>query len=317
VGLATSTAINAVIIDIKDYSGTISFHTGVPELEDATENAPGCVVKDMKEFVADLHKKNIYVIGRITVFQDPYYAPKHPDLAVQKKSDGSVWKDRKGISFVDVSAQPYWDHVILLAKTSYLAGFDEINFDYVRFPSDGNMSNISFPKSNALLAADPEHGKATALKNFFIYLSKALRDTSWFPTGETGPKISADLFGMTTTNMDDLNIGQVLENVSPYVDFIGPMVYPSHYPAGFNGYKDPNQHSYDIVKFCMDKAVARLKAIGEDPLKLRPWLQDFDYPVTYTPAMVSAQIKATYDAGLTSYMLWDPANTYTPSVLND
>ncbi|NTV44911.1 MAG: hypothetical protein HGA67_04485 [Candidatus Yonathbacteria bacterium] len=317
VGLATSSAINAVIIDIKDYSGTVSFHTGVPELEDSTENAPGCVVKDMKEFVADLHAKDIYVIGRVTVFQDPYYAPKHPSLAVQRASDRGVWKDRKGISFVDVSARPYWDHVVLLAKTSYLAGFDEINFDYVRFPSDGNMKDIYFPASNTLLANDPENGKAEALKAFFVYLSAALRDTAWLPEGDTGPVLSADLFGMTTTNTDDLNIGQVLEYVAPYVDFIAPMVYPSHYPKGFNGYSDPNAHCYDIIKFSMDKAVARMKAIGEDPLKLRPWLQDFDYPVPYTPGMVSAQIKATYDAGLTSFMLWDPANKYTPSILND
>ena len=316
-GLLDETAANAVVIDIKDYSGTVSFHTGVAELEDATDNAPGCVVKDMKEFVADLHKKNVYVIGRITVFQDPYYAPKHPSLAVQKKSDGSVWKDKNGISFVDVSSESYWEYVETLAKESYKAGFDEINFDYIRFPSDGNMTNISFPKSNTILEGDPENGKATALKNFFTHLSSVMRDASWYPSGTSGPKLSADLFGMTTTNTDDLNIGQVLENTAPYFDFIAPMVYPSHYQTGFNGYNDPNAHTYDIIKFSMDSAVTRLKAMGEDPNKLRPWLQDFDYPVTYTPAMVSSQIKATYDAGLTSWMMWDPANKYTPSILNN
>ncbi len=317
VGLAESSAINAIIIDIKDYSGTIAYHTGIPELEDATENAPGCVVEDMKAFVAELHAKGIYVIGRVTVFQDPYYAPNHPELAVQRASDKSVWKDRKGISFVDVSARPYWDYIITLAKTSYLSGFDEINFDYVRFPSDGNMTNIYFPKSNGVISANPENGKALALKAFFAYLSSALRDSAWLPEGASGPKLSADLFGMTTTNTDDLGIGQVLEYTLPYVDYVAPMVYPSHYPDGYNGYADPNAHSYDIIKYAMDKAVVRAKAIGEDPNKLRPWLQDFDYPVTYTPSMVSAQIQATYDAGLTSFMLWDPANTYTPSILND
>jgi len=317
VHIIETTAVNAVIIDIKDYSGTVSFYTGIPELDDATENASGCVVRDMKEFVADLHAKHVYVIGRITVFQDPYYAPKHPSLAVQRKSDGAVWKDRKGISFVDVSAEEYWDVIISLSRASYLAGFDEINYDYVRFPSDGNMKDIYFPKSATILAENGEQGKAIALENFFIYLSTKMHETEWLPKGDAGPILSADLFGMTASNTDDLGIGQVLERAAPYFDVIAPMVYPSHYPPQFNGYTDPNDHPYDIIKYAMDTASARLVAIGESPLKLRPWLQDFDYPVEYTPAMVSAQIRATYDAGLTSWMMWDPANTYTPSVLSN
>ncbi len=132
-------------------------------------------------------------------------------------------------------------------------------------------------------------------------------------------ELSVDFFGMTATNYDDLNIGQVLETAVPYFDYISPMVYPSHYPVNFMGYKsvaEVNAHPYEIVKFSMDSAVRRVKAVGGDPLQMRPWLQDNDYPVHYTPAMVRAQIQATYDAGLTSWMLWDAGNTYTREALN-
>lgn len=323
--LIDDTELNSVVVDIKDYSGTISFKPETPIL---TENGGvGCRTTDMRKFVAELHGRNIYVIGRVTVFQDPYYTKAHPDQAVKKLSDGTVWKDRKGLSFVDVGSKKYWDYVVALAKESYDIGFDEINFDYVRFPSDGDMKDIDFTLSGG-------HSKAEALRIFFDHLHSEL--------APTGMVMSADLFGMTTTNTDDLNIGQVLENALPYFDFIDPMVYPSHYPTGFNGYKDVNAHPYDIVKFSLDRAVERAKAstttthlsgseivsmaTGTKPTlyskpiypisKIRPWLQDFDYPVPYTSDMVRAQIKATYDAGLTSWLMWDPGNKYTREALD-
>ncbi len=120
---------------------------------------------------------------------------------------------------------------------------------------------------------------------------------------------------MVTTNTDDLNIGQVLENTLPYVDFVAPMVYPSHFPPTWNGLKNPAANPYDVIHYSMGKAVERAKAMGEDPLKLRPWLQDFNLGATYTKDMVRAQIDATYDVGLTSWMMWDPANTYTEGSL--
>jgi len=320
--LVDETELNAIIIDIKDYSGTISFDTTRPEFKDHA--GTGCRVKDMREFIQTLHEHDIYVIGRITVFQDPLYTKLHPELAVQSISTGGPWKDYKGLSFVDVSAKPYWDYVVALAKDSYEAGFDELNFDYVRFPSDGNMKDTKYVWSGTT-------PKALALRAFFEYLHGALKDT--------GAVLSADLFGMTTTNTDDLNIGQVLEHALPYFDYIYPMVYPSHYPKGFNGWSNPNQHVYEIIKFSMDRAVARALSTTTvianlpesepiasttpqrytkpvyDKLKLRPWIQDFDYGGTYGEVEVRAQIQATYDAGLTSWLLWDPANKYTPSAL--
>jgi hypothetical protein len=184
------------------------------------------------------------------------------------------------------------------------------------------MKDIYFPWSNDILVANVaapaigtttpavKSGKSIVLRSFFEYLHENF--------GPAGIPISADLFGMTATNYDDLNIGQILEDAAPNFDFIAPMVYPSHYPIGFMNYKsvtEVNAHGYEIVNYSMAIAAKRLTAIGESPLKLRPWLQDNDYPVHYTPEMVRAQIQATYDAGLTSWMLWDAGNTYTQAAL--
>ena len=306
VSLVDETELNSLVIDIKDYSGTISFKTDNPILREI--NGGGCRMADMKEFIGLLHEKGIYVIGRITVFQDPYFTKKRPDLAVKKESDKTlVWKDYKGISFIDAGAREFWDYIVELSKESYLIGFDELNYDYLRFPSDGDMYDIFYPFSEEVVVADPFFGKAKVIRDFSKYLYDELAGSD--------AVLSADLFGMSMTNSDDLNIGQVLEYLAPYFDYIAPMVYPSHYPRGFIGYQDVNKYPYEIVKFSMDKGVERLLAASSTPNKLRPWLQDNDYPVPYTPEMVRAQIQATYDAGLNSWMLWDAANTYTRGAL--
>lgn len=316
VGLLETTELNSIVIDIRDYTGKIAFPTENPVLKDMVSD--DCGARDMKEFLKLLHDKNIYVIGRITVFQNPYYTKLHPDQAVQHKN-GGVWKDRKGLAFVDVGATPYWDTVVELAKESHAIGFDEINFDYIRYPSDGDMAAAVYIKRDGKT-------KQEMLEDFFKYLHEKLKPT--------GIVMSADLFGMTTTNTDDLNIGQVHERALPYFDYIAPMVYPSHYPSGFNGYKDVNKHSYDIIHYSMSEAVRRTVATtttvaaythtaiastspqlyskpSYPASKMRPWLQDFDYPVEYTPAMVKEQIKANEDVGLNSYMFWDPGNKYS------
>lgn len=327
VKLIDETELNSVIIDLKDYSGGIAFTTATPAL--APYVSLKCGAADMKDFVASLHAKNIYVIGRITVFQDPLYTAVHPELAVKRASDGAVWKDKKGLAFIDVGARPFWDYIVTLAQESYRLGFDELNFDYVRYPSDGDMRDIAFTHSDGKT-------KAEQLEEFFAYLHDQLQPTNLSSTNK--PIISADLFGMTTTNTDDLNIGQVLERALPYFDYIAPMIYPSHYPRGFNNWANPNEHIYEVIKLAMDSAVARtvatttpVEAFGHERMgtstpaiyrkavydknKIRPWLQDFDYGGNYGPTEVRAQIKATYDAGLTSWMLWAPSNRYTREAL--
>lgn len=330
VSLIESTALNAVVIDIKDYTGTIAFKTEHPLLQAASLTT--CGAGDMKEFIATLHEKDIYVIGRITVFQDPFYSSHHADQAVQSKSrPGEPWKDHKGLNFVDVSSRPFWDYIVALSHESIAMGFDELNYDYIRYPSDGPMDDAVYKNPN----------KTEALERFFVYLHEKIEPT--------GVVMSADLFGMTASNTDDLGIGQQLERALPYFDYIMPMVYPSHYPDGFNGYSDPNNYPYEVIKYAMDRAVARTIATetvvrtldgkpimrtetvpatettatttrevptgrytkeAYDKLKIRPWLQDFDYGKDYLPKDILAQTQGTYDAGLTSWIFWDPANKY-------
>jgi len=299
------TEVNAVVIDIKDYTGRIAFKTEDPLLQKygASENR----IPDVREFIKYLHDKNIYVIGRISVFQDPHMVTQRPDLAVKRKSDGNVWKDYKGISWLEVGSQEVWDYVVALAKESYNTGFDELNFDYIRFPSDGNMQDITYAFYDSASST-----KAETLRDFFSYLYKNLSDVR-----KDGATLSADLFGMITTNKDDLNIGQVLEFAEPYFDYIAPMVYPSHYPAGFQGYANPASEPYGVVKFSMGRAVERLVLASTTPSKLRPWLQDFDLGAVYDANMVRAQMQAVYDVGLDSWMLWDPKNIYTRGALLD
>jgi len=312
VKIADETEINTIVIDIKDYSGKLIY----PIENNPTLKAFGSEevrVRDLKEFIQELHKKNIYVVGRVAVFQDAYFVKHRPDLAVKTKDGSAVWKDRKGISWVDPGSKEYWDYIILVAKESHDIGFDEINFDYIRFPSDGNMQNISYPFSSTT-------PKATVIKNFFEYLHTAIEGDPELSKLKT----SADLFGMVTNTRDDMGIGQVLENAIPYFDYIMPMVYPSHYPANFQGYKEPESYPYEIIKFAMQEAVVRSELLasstGQSKIeyknKMRPWLQDFGLRVSYGPTEVRAQIKATNDLGLTSWILWSPSNKYTKGVLN-
>jgi hypothetical protein len=321
--LVDSSEVNSIVIDIKDATGKVAFTT-----DDASLNAVGCIenrIPDIKDFIKELHEKNIYVIGRVSTFQDPCFVAKHPELAVKTQDGLRVWKDRKGISWIDAGAKEAWDYNVQIAKASHDIGFDEINFDYIRFPSDGNMKDISFPYSGT-------KSKPLVIREFFQYLDAELHSQPIIAStvGTTTPQkadprkddkgnlienitISADLFGMVTTNKDDLGIGQVLENALPYVDFVSPMVYPSHFPATWNGIPNPAAKPYDVIHISMKRAAERATAMGIDVHKLRPWLQEFNLGAVYTADMIRAQMQATYDVGLNSWLIWNPSNKYNAS----
>jgi len=331
--LIDTTELNAVVIDIKDYTGIVSFPRPLALGRSDVRREKGCVVSDMKEYIHMLHEKNIYVIGRISVFQDPFYTSIFPEFAVKKISDGQVWKDFKGLSFIDVGAKPYWDYIVELSKEAYALGFDELNYDYVRYPSDGNIKDALYTwtpnqeqSSGTGQASTTQSSrlmtKAEVLESFFAYLHDSLKDT--------GVKTSVDLFGMTTTVENDMGIGQVLELSLPYFDYISPMVYPSHYPKTWNGFTNPAEYPYEVVKIAMTRGIERERehnisignfsvdingATSTPSSKFRPWLQDFNLGATYDVDKVRAQIQATYDVGLTSWMLWSAANKYTVSAL--
>ena len=307
--LVEDTEINSIILNIKDETGKIAFDVKDPLFKNAiADSSEGeCKIHDIKSILENWHSKGIYIIGRIPVFQDPQLVKERPDLAVKKFEGGDIWKDHKGISWLDAGSKEVWDYVIALSKEAYDLGFDEINYDYIRFPSDGNMKEIYYPISEERINLDPENGKAKILQEFFVYLNNKMK--------KEGIVTSADLFGMVTTNDDDLNIGQILEYALPFFDYICPMVYPSHYPSGFIGLNNPAAYPYEVIKYSMDSAVKKALNASSSPDKLRPWLQDFDLGATYDATKVRAQIQATYDAGLDSWLLWSASNRYTKEAL--
>ncbi len=318
--LASSTEINAVVIDVKDYTGRISFPVSDPAL--LAIGSAERRIPDIKEFIQSLHDRGIYVIGRISSFQDSFLIKVHPEWAVKTKG-GEIWSDFKGVKWLDAGAKPVWDYLVAIGKEAYSVGFDELNFDYIRYPSDGNMQDISY-------SWDAGRSREEVMRSFFLYLREQFVST--------GIPISADLFGLTTSAEGDLGIGQNILDALPFFDYVSPMVYPSHFAKGFMGYAKPSEHPYEVIKYSMGKAISKAEATttldriqGLDPIastspqlynktvfdknKLRPWLQAFDLGAVYTPAMIRAQIQATNDLGLTSWMLWDAGSTYDKKAL--
>jgi hypothetical protein len=295
---ATGTELNAIVIDIKDYSGRIGYVVLDPRYADKTIDAIGSAqnrIPNIEKFIASLHSKGVYVIGRIQNFEDPYALKTHPEWYVKKAND-TLWKDASGAYWLDPDNQEAWGYLVAIAKQGYDVGFDEINFDYVRFPSDGSVNAAVYNMTASTTKAD-------VITSFFSYLHDQL--------SPLGIPISADIFGQVTSDTGDMGIGQHFEDALPYFDFIDPMVYPSHYINGFDGYQNPAAHPYEIVKFAMDHAVDRANAASSTPSKIRPWLQGFDLGAVYTPNMLKAQMQATADSGLGSWLVWNAASVYT------
>ena len=303
IDLIGATELNAIVIDIKDYSGYVGYDTAVAEVE--KYDAKEIRIVSVDNLVRRLHKENIYAIARVTIFQDPRLALARPDLAIQNRETGGIWLDRKGLGWMDPTSKEVWDYNIEIVRDILSHGFDEINFDYIRFPSDGNIYNTQYPFWDEVKLA------SEVMKDFFQYLRLELPDA----------KLSADIFGQTTVNYDDLGIGQIIEDAYESFDYVSPMVYPSHYISGFLNFQNPAIHPYEVVKYSMDAAILRLKnyrnaTSSNQNSKLRPWLQAFDLGAVYTPEMVRKQIQAIYDAAsstpefLNGFMLWNPSNIY-------
>ncbi|MBN1779194.1 MAG: putative glycoside hydrolase [Candidatus Buchananbacteria bacterium] len=279
VDLIKATELNTVVIDIKDYTGKIFFAADIPLARKI--GSEEIRLPDLKNLLASLKEQGIYTIARITVFQDPYLAESRPNIALKDKS-GNIWRDWKGLSWVDPTQQLVWDYNIDLARQAVAVGFDEVNFDYVRFPSDGDIKQIAY----ANLADASYEGKSKVMAAFYKYIYDQLR----FEPIVT----SADLFGMVMWRSDGLNIGQRYQDAAPYFDYICPMVYPSHFPDGFEGFANPAEHPYEVIYRSL---VNGEKLVSQPRAKLRPWLQDFNIGAVYDGSMIESQKKATYDAG--------------------
>ncbi len=314
INIAKTTEINAVVIDIKDFSGYIAYDTTVPEVEEY--NAEQIRISNIDSLIQKFHEEGIYVIARITVFQDPVLARARPDLAIHSKSKlsssisstpsfSSLWSDNMELAWIDPAAKESWDYNISIAKDAVSHGFDELNFDYVRFPSDGNLQDMSFSFWDGKI---PKH---LVIREFFKHLRQGLPTT----------KISIDLFGLSTVSSNDLGVGQIIEDAFEYFDYVCPMIYPSHYADGFMGYQNPAEHPYEVVKYSMEgafKKLASYKQSQKTNVQLRPWLQDFNLGAIYDAEMVRSEIRAAHDAAgdnFKGFMLWSSWNVYTIEAL--
>jgi hypothetical protein len=302
--IADSTEINAFVVDFKE-SDTYLVHdsTGIALAKEiGADQRPGS--KWLPALLDTLKAHNIYPIARIVVFKDRMLAEKKPELAI-RHINGGIWKDLKGKPWVNPYHRTVWDYNIAIAREALDMGFSEIQWDYVRFPdvTDNMRQTMAFPGSNG-------KSRAENIRDFLLYSREQLKQYQ--------VPVTADVFGLVTHMENDTGIGQNWEMVITSADAVLPMVYPSHYYPGMYGFQQPNAHPYEMVRISMQDAVERtayLKARGEPVGEIRPWLQAFtaDYlhdNITYGPSHVRQQIQAAYDAGLKSWVLWNPRSDF-------
>ena len=285
--------LNSAVIDIKDSYGRVIWQNNNFFLKGP--NSSQDKIRDLTSLVRKFRKNGIYTIARISVFQDNELAENRPELALLDKKSGQIWRDNRGLSWVDPASLEVWTYNINLAKQAFSAGFEEVNFDYVRFPSDGSIWDIKYP------IWDGKKSKPEIIKDFFAFQNKELK--GFGPT-------SVDIFGMTLWHIEDgldMNIGQRLIDALPYFAYVCPMVYPSHFPSGFLGFSNPADHPYEVIY----NGLSRAKPFFEGrESKLRPWLQSFNLRADYTPEMIRQEIQAVEDGSGYGWILWNAQNNY-------
>ena len=305
---------NAVIIDIKDEAGQLSYDSNVQIAKDI--GASRNMIKDINSVIKELHDNGIYVVGRIVTFKDPIYAGSIKTSVAYKKADGTTWKDYSNNAWPNPYNQNSWEYPIELAKEAATLGFDEIQFDYIRFPSsEGKVSQIAYGFNS------DTYSKSDTINAF---LKKVMEELKSYNV-----TISADVFGITTKRDGDFeNIGQDFAKIAGIVDVICPMIYPSHYANNEYKIAKPDLAPYDIVYKALGDAIKRTEIYSGDAsakvANIRPYLQDFTASwlgsgnyITYTKKEVSAQIKACYDLGIDDFTLWDPSNKYCYDAIKD
>lgn len=304
VELAKNTELNSYVVDIKDDDGYVGYESQVPEVRE--------VGGWMKKYDADkvlkaFHENGIHVIGRIVCFKDTILSSKKPELAIKDKR-GGLYKtkntDGKMITWLNPYEKGSWSYLIAIAREAVNKGFDEIQFDYIRFANDGPKQYMDFTAYT-----EP---RDKAINDFLDYARKEL----------PGVVLSADVFGIICESPGDTeNIGQNLESIGKNINYISPMAYPSHYANGQIVNKvtfpKPDLDPYNVVYNTLVKAKDRISKVGDYNAGVRPYIQDFTaswlkkgYYQTYGPEQVKQQIKAVYDAGYEQWILWDAMNTY-------
>ncbi len=299
--LAERTELNAVVIDVKGDRGWILYATELEQALAAGAQGPA-TLRDFDALMANLKARGIYTIARIVTFKDNVLARARPDLAVIDTRTGTPWIDNERLAWMDPFQEEVWDYNIAIAREAVRRGCDEVQFDYVRFPTDGRLGAARYAKPNT---------KETRLPAIAGFLERARREL-----GALGAFVAADVFGYTAFNENDTDIGQRIEELTPHLDFISPMVYPSGYHKGIPGFANPVEHPYQVV---FESVRLIRKRAAHTRVRVRPWLQDFrDYAFDrriFGVNEIRAQMKAADDAGAAGWMLWNPRNDYTAAAL--
>jgi hypothetical protein len=293
IAIADSTEINAFVIDIKDEFG-LNFHSSDPLLQ--KNEGVTTKVTNLKALVDTLNAHGILPVARIVVFKDSVAARMNPEHTI-RRADGSPWRDRKGLTWVNPYANAIWEYNFRVAEEAIRIGFGEIQFDYIRFPEPyKSLPAQIFPESNG-------RTKSQALAEFLNAANKRI--------DKFGIRTTADIFGLVTTVNGALEVGQAWEPLSRSVDVLLPMVYPSHYPRGAFGFSRPNAEPYNVIHIAISRARERNAAIGITGQRVRPWLQAFTLGTPrYGPAEIEQEKRAVYDSGFDSWVLWHPGSQY-------
>jgi hypothetical protein len=285
--------LNTVELDVKDENGKVGFLLPAQSL--ARKDGAAQPYYKGSVVAAKAHAAGVYLIGRVVVFEDPTLTAERPDLAIQT-SDGSVWRNYAGLGWANPYDHRVWDYNISVAAAAARAGFDEIQFDYVRFPSDG-------PIESAVFLGKVAEPMGRTITHFVHYASSRLKPL--------GVRVSVDVFGLSATH--NLGIGQVPGKLAKYVDAVYPMVYPSHYRSGEFNLPDPSSTPGRTVALSLRDF--RNALLGRKAM-LIPWLEDFSLTsARRPPEEVRAQIKAARRYHAKGFLLWNPEGVYTVEVL--
>jgi hypothetical protein len=289
----TSKGLNTLEIDVKDENGEVGYTAGAPAL--ARKIGATRSYYDAKKLIADAHAAGIYVIGRVVCFEDPILSNAMPAHAIRTTS-GGVWKNASGLGWTNEYDPFVWNYLISLSKSAANMGFDEIQYDYVRFPTDGDVSTAVWPHKVA----------ESYNQTIYRFLKKARAAIK-----PLGVNISANVFGLSAH--ENLNIGQNPAKIAPLLDAISPMAYPSHYGKGEYNLTDPDNSPGATVTYTMGDFRAALPSTTTTAI--RPWLQDFSLGRTYTLADVVAQINAAERGGAKGWLLWNADVVYHDGAL--
>ncbi len=290
--LIDETEINTIVIGVKEVDGIVA----VPGVSLAVQSkAYQDAIPDLPQFLSELKKRGVYPVARLVVFKDKIFSTANPQFSV-KNPDGSVWRDRAGNSWLDPYNKEVWEYVFAISRRCLELGFGEIQFDYIRFPSDGDIKKCRYSYA--------QHNSSSAASNIVAFLTEANKQFK-----PMGANLSIDIFGLIPSVDHEMGIGQSFLRMTEQVDFVSPMVYPSHYARGEYGIPEPNREPYKVVHRTMTDAKRKL---GENFTKLRPYLQDFSMGgVPYGPEEIKAQIKACDDLGIKDWLLWNAGSKYT------